>query len=232
MAESYSLQLQQPRFHQLSFDDRFGLLVEHEISERESKKLKRLVRSAGFPESASLEDLDNQPSRGIDKLHLVSLSGCEWIRQRQNLIIIGATGVGKTWLACAFGAQACRLRLPVSFYRASDLYSEIAVAFHDGSLPKLKAVLIKPSLLIIDDFGLGEISARIAQVLLDVIDKRMRNSSLLITSQYPTDEWHGFFPNPTVADAILDRVIHQSHRISIKGDSMRKLKAMQKINHE
>lgn len=135
MAEAYSVQLQQPKLHQLSFDDRFGLLVEHEASERDSKKLKRLVRSAGFPESASLEDADYRASRDIDKGFIASLASCEWIRQQLNLIVLGATGVGKTWLACAFGSQACRQRLPATFFRASDLYQEIAVASHDGSLP-------------------------------------------------------------------------------------------------
>lgn len=232
MAEAYSVQLQQSKLHQLSFDDRFGLLVEHEASERESKKLKRLVRGAGFPETASLEDADYRPSRGIDKALVASLASCEWVRQQLNLVILGATGVGKTWLACAFGSQVCRLRLPVAFFRASDLYGEIAVAAHDGSLPKLKADLIKPSLLIIDDFGLGEITPQAAQVLLDVVDRRMRTGSLLITSQFPTDQWHGFFPDPTVADAILDRVVHQAHRIALKGESMRKLQAKQKMRKE
>lgn len=174
MAEAYAMQLQQPKLHQLGFDDRFGLLVDHEASERESKKLKRLMRGAGFPETASLEDADYRPSRGIDKALVASLASCEWVRQQLNLIILGATGVGKTWLASAFGSQVCRLRLPVAFYRASDLYGEIAVAAHDGSLPKLKAHLVKPSLLIIDDFGLSEITPQAAQVLLDVVDRRMR----------------------------------------------------------
>jgi DNA replication protein DnaC len=169
--------------------------------------------------------VDYGAARGLDKSHVASLAGCEWVRQKLNLVIVGATGVGKTWLASAFGTQACRLGMPVVFYRASDLYGEIAVAMHDGSLPKLKAELIKPSLLILDDFGLGDISSSAAQILLDVVDRRMRSGSLLITSQYPTEQWHGLFPDPTIADAILDRVVHQSHRLTLKGDSMRKLKA-------
>lgn len=227
MAEAYELQHQQPKLYQLGFDDRFSLLVEHEALARESKKLNRLIRAAGFPEQASLEDVNYGASRGLDKSHIASLAGCEWVRQKLNLVIVGATGVGKTWLASAFGTQACRLGLPVAFYRASDLYGEIAVAMHDGSLPKLKAELIKPSLLILDDFGLGDISPSAAQVLLDVVDRRMRLGSLLVTSQYSTDQWHGLFPDSTIADAILDRVVHQSHRLTLKGESMRKLKAKQ-----
>ena len=135
------------------------------------------------------------------------------------------TGVGKTWLACALGAQACRLDIPTVCYRASDLYGAIAEAHLDGSLPKLKKTLIKPMLLILDDFGLGEITSQTAQFLLDVIDRRMRTGSLLITSQFATDQWQGLFPEPTIADAILDRVVHQAHRLVLKGDSMRKLRA-------
>ncbi len=188
MAEAYDLQHQQPKLYQLGFDECFSLLVENEASARESKKLNRLIRAAGFPESAVLEDVDYGSSRGLDKSQVASLAGCEWVRQKQNLAIVGATGVGKTWLASAFGTQACRLGMPVTFHRASDLYGEIALGMHDGSLPKLKAELIKPSLFILDDFGLGDISPAAAQVLLDVIDRRMRSGSLLITSQYPTEQ--------------------------------------------
>ncbi|CAO3409391.1 IS21-like element helper ATPase IstB [Azospirillum largimobile] len=232
MAEAYATQLQQPKLYELSFDDRFGLLVEHETSERESKKLKRLIRGAGFPETATLEDVDYRSSRDLDKSMVLHLAGCEWIRQHLNLIVIGPTGAGKTWLACAFGSQACRLRLPVSFFRASDLCENIGVAILDGSLPKLKADLIKPSLLIIDDLGLSEITPRVGQVLLDIVDRRMRSGSLLITSQFPIDQWHGFFSDPTVADAILDRVIHQAHRIALRGESMRKLQGRKRMKPE
>jgi len=150
-------------------------------------------------------------------------------RRQQNLIVVGPTGVGKTWLACAFGHQACRLKIPVTFYRTSDLYEDIGEAVHDGSLPKLKLTLSKPSLLILDDFGIGEMSASAAQVLLDVVDRRMRTGSLLLTSQYPTEKWHSFFPDPTIADAVLDRVVHQAHRIQLKGESMRKLQGRKRL---
>lgn len=229
MADAYDMQLQQPKLHSLGFDDRFAMLVEHEASERESRKLNRLLRGAGMPEAANLEDVDFKANRSIDKAQLASLATCDWIRRQQNLIIHGATGVGKTWLACAIGRQACRLKIPVVFYRASDLYSAIADAALDGSLPTLKMALSKPSLLILDDLGLGEINQHAAQFLLDVIDRRMRTGSLLFTSQYPTDQWHGFFPDPTLADAILDRVVHQSHRLSLKGESMRKVMARKRM---
>jgi DNA replication protein DnaC len=229
MAQAYELQLQQPGRGELSFEDRFGLLVEFEAAERESRKLKRLVRAAGLPEPAALEDVDHRAGRELDKAQLAALATCDWVRRQQNLIIHGATGVGKTWLACAFATQACRLKMPVTFWRASDLYGEIAVATLDGSLPKLKLALARPSLLVLDDFGIGQITAGVAQVLLDVVERRVRTGSLLITSQYPTDQWHGFFPDPTVADAVLDRVVHQSHRLALKGESMRKSRARERM---
>lgn len=125
--------------------------------------------------------------------------------------------------------QACRLKMPVAFYPASGLYEAIGEAVHDGSLPKLKLALTKPSLLILDDFGLGEMSASAAQILLDVVDRRMRTGSLLITSQYPTEKWHSFFPDPTIADAVLDRIVHQAHRMQLKGESLRKYQGRKKL---
>jgi DNA replication protein DnaC len=225
MAEAYEWQLQQPRLHELPFDDRLALLVEQEVAQRENRKLKRLLKGAGFPEVAALEDLDYRGGRGLDKAQIASLAGCEWVRRQQNLVIHGATGVGKTWLACALGSQACRLKIPVVFHRASDLYSTVMDAIHDGSLIKLKLSLSRPSLLIIDDFGLGDIAVPVAQFLLDLVDRRMRTGALMITSQYASDQWHGFFPDPTVADAVLDRVVHQAHRLTLKGESMRKVLA-------
>lgn len=232
MATAYELQLEQPKLHQLPFDHRFGMLVEHEVSQRETRKLKRILTAASLPEPAALEDLDYRASRGLDKAQIATLATCEWVRRHQNLVLLGATGVGKTWLAAAFGAQVCRLRLTVLFYRMSELCSTLSEATLDGSLGKVKRSLIKPNVLILDDFGLGEISAHHAQSLLDIIDRRMRSGSLLITSQYPTDQWHGFFPDETIADAILDRVVHQAHRLTLKGESMRKIRAKKQMEEQ
>ncbi|HQR56453.1 MAG TPA: IS21-like element helper ATPase IstB [Burkholderiaceae bacterium] len=232
MASAYQLQLEQPRLHQLPFDDRFAMLVEHEVSERERRKLKRIVAAASLPEPAALEDLDERASRGLDKSQIAQLASCEWVRRHQNLIIQGATGVGKTWLAAAFGAQACRLKMTVLFWRMSELCSTLSDAALDGSLARFKKSLVKPDLLILDDFGIGEISAQNAQVLLDVVDRRVRSGALLFTSQYQTEKWHGFFPDATVADAILDRVVHQAHRVTLKGESMRKIRAKKQMEAE
>lgn len=232
MAESYESQLKQPKLHELPFDDRLALLVDFESSERMSKKLNRLIKAAKFPESTSLEDLDARPARSIDKSQIASLASCEWINKRLNLIIVGPTGVGKTWLACAFGSQACRRQIPTLYYRASTLYSDIAISIKDGSLSSLKSKLNKTSLLIIDDFGIHTMSSAVSEQLYEVMDDRSRTGSLLITSQFPTDGWHSHFPDPTVADAILDRIVHQSYRINLKGESMRKLLGKRRMSGE
>lgn len=230
MADAYECQLQQPKLHQHGFDERLALLVEAEASTRETRKLNRLIRCAGFVDRASMEDVDYRASRGLDRSALASLATCEWIRRQHNLILIGATGVGKTWLACAFGDQACRLGLPTLFLKVADLCEDIARAAADGSMPELKRKLSKPSLLILDDLGIGTLNAEAAEVLLTVVDRRQRVGSLLITSQFPTDQWHGLFPDPTVADAILDRVVHSAHRVQLKGESMRKLRGRKQLS--
>jgi len=193
--------------------------------QRHDRKRKRLFRAATLPELASLEDLDTRTQRGLDKAFIATLGSCDWIRRQQNLIVQGATGVGKTWLSCALACQACRFDIPVLFFRASDLYSTIRDRAHEGALPKLKLTLAKPSLLVLDDFGIGDIDPLSSQFVLELVDRRQRTGSLLITSQYPTEKWHSFFPDPTVADAVLDRIVHKAHRVNLKGESMRKVLA-------
>lgn len=232
MADALARQMEQPRLHDLGFEERLSLLVDFEWTERQSRKLKRLISSAGLPEAANLEALDFRAARGLDKSQVASLGSCDWIRRQQNLIILGATGAGKTWLACAFANQACRSKFVAKFYKASDLFSDINLAMLDGSLPKLKLALSKPSLLLIDDLGVGEMTAGIAHVLLDIVDRRMRTGALLITSQYPPEQWHFMFPDPTVADAILDRIVHQAHRVNLKGESMRRTLARSRMKQD
>lgn len=204
----------QPDLHEISFEDRLALLIEHEASQRHDRKLKRLFWAAAPPDAAAVEDLDPRAQRGMARAQIASLGSCDWIRRQQNLIIQGATGGGKTWLACALAGQACRLDIPVLFYRTSEPCSTIRDRAHEGAL--LKLALAKPSLLVLDDPGLGEIDTLAEQVLMELVDRRQRTGSLLITSQYSTEKWHAFFADPTVADAVLDRIVHKAHRIPSK----------------
>jgi DNA replication protein DnaC len=207
------VQLSQPKLHDLSFDDRLDMLVDSEVSSRETRRITRLIRQAGFPLEATLEDLILRASRHIDKSQIAGLSTCDWVRKQQNIIIMGATGTGKSWLSSAFGTQACRQSLSVLCRRTVTLYDDITQAMVDGSLPKLKARLIRPKV---------HLTPAVATVLFDVFDSRLRSGSLILTSQFPVEKWHGFIPDPTLADAILDRIVHQAHKIHLKGDSLRK----------
>lgn len=225
-AETLELQLQQPKINNLSFIERLALLAEAEVAARESRRLTRLVRSAGLPEPASIEDIDFRPGRGLEKGYIATLATCEWVRRQQPVIVVGPTGAGKTWIASALVNQACRLRMSAKWYHMHDLLEDIATASADGSLPKLKTMLAKPTLLVLDDFGLGSIDQEAATVMLNVVDRRLRSGgALLLTSQFPVEKWHGLFPDPSVADAILDRIVHAAHVLTVGGESMRKVRA-------
>ena len=226
MARALDLQQEQPQMQKLSFDERFAILLDAEASERDARRIERLLKVAKLRQSsACLEDVDYRPARQIDQSIMMSLADCAWIQRRQNLILTGATGTGKSWLACAFGRQACRTGHAVYYTTATLLFENLVLAQADGSLPKLRRQLIRTNLLIIDDLGIGGIDNAIGPILLDIIDQQSSQGSLLITSQFPTGKWYDLFNDPTVADAILDRIVHRSHFIELKGESMRKLKA-------
>lgn len=222
MAKAYREQLEQPSKQQLSFDDRLGLMVDHELNDRENRKLQRLLKQAKLRYAAHLEDVDLRSSRGLDAQVIAGLTSCDWISRQQNLLLTGATGTGKSWLACAFGGQACRQGFSVTYKSASKLYEELQTAIGDGSLPKYRAMLSKARLLILDDFGLAPVEPVVGYTLLDIVDSRMQTGSLIITSQFPTEHWHSLFVDATLAEAILDRIVHRSHRILLKGESLRK----------
>ena len=227
MAEALQANLGMPAFRGLSCEEQMGILVDSEVSSRDSRRWNRLLKSAKlrYP-SACMEDLDFCESRGLEKSLFAVLATCDWVRQLRHVIFTGATGTGKSWIACALGAQACRLGLSVIYRSASQLSEEVTAAAVDGSLPQLKGRLIKASVLIIDDMGLMPFDALVARTLLDVVDERerLRTGALVITSQYPIDRWHGFMGDPTIADAILDRMAHSAHHIHLKGESRRKRK--------
>src|SRR3990172_12180287 len=166
--------------------------------------------------------------RGLDRSQLASLAGCDWIRQAQNLLIHGATGAGKTWLACAYAQQACRQGLSALYLRAPRLFDELSVGHADGSFRKRLAAIAKVNLLVIDDFAIAPIGARERTDLLEVLDDRVGTRSTLLTSQLPIEHWHEYIGDPTLADAILDRLVHSAHKIHLEGESMRKRTANSK----
>lgn len=226
MANAYDRQLSQPQLQQEAFDVRLSLMLDAEHSSRETRKIERLVKAARMRESqATLEDIDYKASRALDRSTVMNLAECEWLRRRQNLILTGATGTGKTWLACAFGNQACRQGFTTVYRTATQLFEDILLSQADNTLPKLRRQLVRTQLLIIDDLGIGGISVQLGPLLLEIIDQQSRNGSLLITSQYPQEKWYELFADPTIADAILDRIIHKSHTLQLKGESMRKIRA-------
>jgi DNA replication protein DnaC len=227
MAHGFEDQMASAAAGHLGFEDRFGLLVDQESSYRDNRRLQRLLQAARLRENACMEDIDYRPARGLDRSEIASLALCNWIRHGLNMIVTGPTGGGKTWLACALGNQACRQGLSVLFLRLPLLLEDLAVSHGDGSFRKRLAQLAKVDLLILDDFGMATLNAHGRNDLLEVIEQRSGMRSTLITSQLPVDRWHDYLSgsNPTVADAILDRLVSGSHRVGLKGESMRKLKA-------
>ena len=223
MAMAYERQRDQPAIQTQAFDVRLGNLLDVEAAERDSRKIERYLKAAKLRFSqAALEDIEYRSDRGLDRSQVMALAEGEWIRRKQNLILTGATGTGKSWLACAFGSQACRQGYSVIYKSASKLYEELQIAIGDGSLPKYRTALSKVHLLILDDFGLAPVEPTVGYTLLDIVDQRMQTGSLIITSQFPTEHWHSMFNDATLAEAILDRIVHRSHRIGLKGESLRK----------
>lgn len=207
----------------LSFDERFAMLVDREQSWRENRRVARLLREAKLKSSqACMEDVRYGAGRKLDRAMVAQLGSCQWIRAHQNLILTGATGCGKTWLACALGNAACRQGLSVAYVRTPRLFEELRIAHGDGSFGKRLASLAKTDLLILDDWGLAPLNLSERNDLLEILDDRVGSRSTLITSQLPVEHWHAYLNDPTLADAILDRVIHAAHKLALAGESQRK----------
>ena len=222
MADAFTRQLEHPQTQQLSFEERFALLVDSEQTHRQNRRLQRLLNSARFKQKAAVEEIDYQARRGLNRSQVLSLINCEWIRTRQNLHITGPTGTGKSWLACAFGQAACRQGLSVRYERTGRLLDELRMARADGSYKKTLRLLARLDLLILDDFGLKPLSQNERHDLLEIIEDRHEVHSTIITSQLPIGAWHSYLGEPTVADALLDRLLANAHRLELKGDSLRK----------
>jgi len=223
MATTFKEQQTNAAVASLSFDDRFSLLVDREQTWRENRRLTRLLREAKLKSSqVCVEDIRYGGGRKLDKSLIAHLASCQWIRSHQNLVLTGATGCGKTWLACAFGNAACRQGLSVAYVRTPRLFEELRIAHGDGSFGKRLSALAKTDLLILDDWGLAPLNQGERNDLLEVIDDRVGTRATLITSQLPTEHWHAYLNDPTLADAILDRVLHAAHKLALTGESLRK----------
>ena len=210
---------------ELGFEERLGLMLDREADLRQTKRYQTRLRQAKLRQQACLEDVDFRTPRGLDKALLLRLADGQWISAAHNLLIIGPTGSGKTWLACAPGHQACRNNLSVLYLRLPRLIEGRALARADGRYPKLLRSLARVRLLILDDWGLAPLDAEARRDLLEITDDRHGLAATIITSQFPLDKWHDIIGDPTFADAILDRLVHNAHRIELKGESMRKRKA-------
>lgn len=224
MADEYEGQRQQPQMADLSFDERFGMLVDRQWRWREERALTTRLRNAKFKLQACIEDVDYRTSRGLKRAQIDALSSSEWIGYHQNVILTGPTGTGKTFLACALGQKACRDGYRVRYYVAAKLFRELTQSHADGGFTRLSNQLMKTNLLLIDDWGMETLKETQYRDFLEILDDRQGSGATLITSQFPTKLWHDTIGNPTVADAILDRLVHNAHRIELKGESMRKRK--------
>jgi DNA replication protein DnaC len=223
MARSYEERRIKPDHKDLSFDEFLALLVDDEAIYRQNRRLKRLLRVAKFKiPSACLEDIDYSQHRGIVKTHVINLQNTSWLTNHQNILITGPTGIGKTYFACAFGTWACRNGFTALYYRWPRLLGDMLSSRGEGNYIKHLRKLSKTQLLVIDDFGLNSLSDTDRKDFLEIIEDRYTVGSTIITSQLPIKDWHEFIGEPTIADAVMDRLLHFSYRFELKGDSMRK----------
>ena len=225
MYEALNEQLNSPDIEQMSFDERLGLMVDREMTVRDNRRLKTRLKNARLRQHACMEDIDFRHPRGLKREQFQQLLGSGWIKDHQNVIITGPTGVGKTWLACALAQKACRDGYTVQYQRLPRLLQDLSLARADGRYPKIMTALAKTDLLLLDDWGLAPLNENQRRDLLELAEDRHNLKSTLITSQMPVEHWHELIGDPTLADAILDRLIHNAHRVPLKGESLRKKQA-------
>lgn len=223
MRVEYARQDELPASQALSFDDRLGMIVTAQFNARTKAKTNRLIRMAHLREpTACLENIDYDTSRKLKKSDVARLSDCQWVTNGNNLIITGATGVGKTYLLSAFGREACTRGLTVRCYRVPRLLTDMGIARGDGSYNKLMQDLVKPTLLLLDDFGMKQLDLGMTQDFLEVIEERYhRHKSVAISAQLPVKNWVSVFKDQTIADAVLDRIVRNAYRFDLKGPSRR-----------
>jgi DNA replication protein DnaC len=223
MARAFSEQMERADYQTLTFEERLGMLVDREVQDRENRRLHRYLKAARLRSQASVEDLDFRRPRGLDRAAVLSLAESQWVSAHRSILIVGPTGVGKTYLACALAQAAIRQGHTALYLRAPRMLQDLALARADGRLPRLMAAWAKVGVLVIDDLILRPLTPEQAADLLEVVEDRHQLRSTIVTSQLPVSDWHGALGEPTIADAILDRLVHNAHRIELRGDSLRRL---------
>ncbi len=224
MVKAFEEQLSMSDVGQLTFEDRFGLIIDREEIERRNRQFKSRIKKAKPKENACIEDLKFSSDRGLDKTNILSLSNCEWIRNQQNIIISGSTGAGKTYLGCALLHSACKNGFSAKYIRVPRFLGKITASKLDGSYDKMMNELARTDVILFDDIGLSKMSGEESRDLLEIMEDRHAQRSSILTSQLDSEKWYELVPDPTIADALLDRIIHRSHKIKLKGGSLRKSK--------
>ena len=225
MAKALEEQRRSPDLDALSFEERVGLLVDREAAERDTKRLTARLKFAALRQTACVEDVDLRTPRSIDRAVFARLVVGDWIDRNENLLVTGATGLGKSWIACALGHKACRDNRSVQYQRVPRLFEALALARGDGRYGRLLKTLGRVQLLILDDWGLSVLNPTERRDLLEILDDRHGRASTIVTSQIPVEHWHDIIGDPTLGDAILDRIVHNAHRLQLTGESMRKKNA-------
>ncbi len=225
MAQSCQRLLESPESSRLTAEEIVGLSVDAEYTERQNKRLKQLLKKASLADNACMEDIEYSSERGLDKTTMARLAEGIYIREQNHILVTGKTGCGKTFVICALGQMACRRNIPVYYIRVPKLLIDMNIAKQEGTYSKFLTLLRKATLLILDDWGLIPFTEEAGRDLLEIAEERYRNGSMIIASQLPVANWYDVFPDPTIADACLDRILHKSYRIEMKGGNMRKKKS-------